>query len=407
MKFSLHMSAATGAFEYMLELEPSHSSGADLPIHRSLAAAAGVILQDQDRVRAASTQGRRLLIEVDFAAIIAKIIEQTAALLDADWASVCINDPRSSSVQQILEAENGHACVQFTHTADGAMRQLESGHVIHRHGTCSACKLSTKVDWCASVTLGTGSERVGTLCAMRSQLRGPFADDDLRVMQVFAEWAALAVANAQRLRAAQEIERAERRRIAAHLHDNAAQALTVIGLQLDKVEEELDNTANGGTVAQLQAAKTLSKELMNQIRAAFGELLQASTNDDLVSAIADCVDDFRQACHVKADLVVAGRCTLPRDKQVQAVRIVQEALVNVRRHAQAKSVQVKLSGDAEAIRIIVKDDGAGFDVYAVGADYSHLGTTLMHERAQRSGGFLTLHSLPGRGTEVTVHYPVH
>lgn len=407
MKFSLHMSAATGAFEYMLELEPSHSSGADLPIHRSLAAAAGVILQDQDRVRAASTQGRRLLTEVDFATIIAKIIEQTAALLDADWASVCINDPRSSSVQQILEAENGHACVQFTHTADGAMRQLESGHVIHRHGTCSACKLSTKVDWCASVTLGTGSERVGTLCAMRSQLRGPFADDDLRVMQVFAEWAALAVANAQRLRAAQEIERAERRRIAAHLHDNAAQALTVIGLQLDKVEEELDNTANGGTVAQLQAAKTLSKELMNQIRAAFGELLQASTNDDLVSAIADCVDDFRQACHVKADLVVAGRCTLPRDKQVQAVRIVQEALVNVRRHAQAKSVQVKLSGDAEAIRIIVKDDGAGFDVYAVGADYSHLGTTLMQERAQRSGGFLTLHSLPGRGTEVTVHYPVH
>ena len=146
---------------------------------------------------------------------------------------------------------------------------------------------------------------------------------------------------------------------------------------------------------------------MNQIRAAFGELLQASANDDLVSAIADCVDDFRQACQVKADLVVAGRCTLPRDKQIQAVRIVQEALVNVRRHAQAKSVQVKLSGDTEAIRIIIKDDGAGFDVYEVGADYSHLGTMLMHERAQRSGGFLTLQSLPGRGTEVTVHYPVH
>ena len=128
----------------------------------------------------------------------------------------------------------------------------------------------------------------------------------------------------------------------------------MIGLQFDQVEVELDNAASGDTVAQLQAAETLCKELMNQIRAAFGELLQASANDDLVSAIADCVDDFRQACQVKADLVVAGRCTLPRDKQIQAVRIVQEALVNVRRHAQAKSVQVKLSGDTEAIRIIIE-----------------------------------------------------
>ncbi len=265
MKFSLYMSAAAGAFDYMLDLEPSHSSGVDLAIHRSLVTPAGVIPQGQDRLRAAATQGRSLLSEVEFAAIIAKIIELTAALLDADWASVCINDPRSSSVQQTLEDENRHACVQYTHPTDGAMRQLENGHVVHRHGTCSTCKLLAKVDWCASAALGTGSERVGTLCAMRSQSRGPFTDDDLRVMQVFAEWAALAVANAQRLRAAQEIERAERRRIAAHLHDNAAQALTVIGLRLDQVEEDLDSAAKGDTVAQLQAAKTLSKELMNQI----------------------------------------------------------------------------------------------------------------------------------------------
>ena len=390
----------------MLEPEPSHSAGADLPIDNDAAPFAKATSQSQDKLQKAFTQGRSLLAEVNFAAAIERIIEQTAALLDADWASVCIHDPRSSSVQQLLEDESGHACLQYTHTVDGTMRHLESGHVVHRHGTCSACKLLAKVDWCASVTLGANGERVGTLCAMRRQPRGPFEEDDLLALQVFAEWAALAVANAQRLRAAQELERAERRRIAAHLHDNAAQALTVIGLRLDQVEEELDNSANGDTVAQLQSAKTLSKELMNQIRAAFGELLQGSTNDDLVSAVADCVDDFREACQVKTELIVAGRCALPRDKQIQAVRIVQEALANVRRHAQARSVQVKLSGDTEAIRIIISDDGTGFDVCAIGTDNRHLGTTLMHERAQRSGGFLTLHSLPGRGTEVTVHYPV-
>lgn len=391
----------------MLEPEPSRSAGADLTVDHAVAPCAEDIAQGQDKLLKASTQGRRLLAEVDFAAALARIIDQAAALLDADWASVCINDPRSSSVQQILEDESGHACLQYTHPADGTMRQLESGQVVHRHGTCSACKLLAKVDWCASVTLSANGEKVGTLCAMRRQPRGPFEEGDLRAMQVFAEWAALAVANAQRLRAAQEVERAERRRIAAHLHDHAAQALTVIGLRLDQVEEELDHSAHGDTVAQLQSAKTLSKELMTQIRAAFGELLQASANDDLVSAIADCIDDFRNACQVKTELVVAGRCALPREKQIQAVRIVQEALANVRRHAQARLVQVKLSGDAEGVTIIIKDDGAGFDVCAIGADNRHLGTALMHERAQRSGGFLTLHSVPGRGTEVTVHYPVH
>lgn len=390
----------------MLELESSPGTGTSLPIHRNVAASAGAAPQGQDRFLAAFAQGRSLLSEFDFAVTIARIIEQTTALLNADWASVCINDPRSSSVQQMLEDENGHACLQYTHAADGTIPQLESGHIMHRHGTCTSCKLLAKVDWCASVALGTNGEKIGTLCAMRSQPRGPFTDDDLQVMQVFGEWAALAIANAQRLRAAQEVERAERRRIAAHLHDNAAQALTVIGLRLDQVEEDLESTANGDAVVQLQAAKAISKELMSQIRAAFGELLQTSTTGDLVAEVADCVDDFRQDCHVNAELVVAGRCALPPDKQLHAVRIVREALVNVRRHARAKSVQVKLSGDTEAIRIIIKDDGAGFDVCTVGADNSHLGTTLMHERAQRSGGFLTLHSLPGRGTEVTVHYPL-
>jgi two-component system nitrate/nitrite sensor histidine kinase NarX len=352
--------------------------------------------------------GRDLLTELDFGPTINKVIQNAEALLDADWASVCMRDPRSANVQQTVPDTKGHTCVQALHTGvEPTLQLLPSGQVVQRRGTCSACLLVAQVDWCASVAIADAGENLGTLCVMRSHEHGPFEREQLRTLQVFADWAAIAIANAHRLRAAQEVERADRQRIAAHLHDNAAQTLSAIGLKLDFVEARLDDSQRGETLAQLRSAKAQSQQLMRHIRAAFGELRQSSASaDDLVSALADCVDDFRQACEIATEFTVAGRCALPVDKQVQVLQIVREALANVRHHAQAKSVRVKLAGDADAIRITVQDDGIGFDLHAIGADYHHLGTTLMRERAQRSGGFLTIHSYPGCGTEVTIHYPV-
>ena len=95
------------------------------------------------------------------------------------------------------------------------------------------------------------------------------------------------------------------------------------------------------------------------------------------------------------------------EAEVQLVRIVQEALHNIRKHAGARIASVRLRRDGEAIVLVVEDDGAGFDPAAPAPDARrHFGLATMRERAESLGGALTLDSVPGVGTRVTVRIPL-
>lgn len=245
------------------------------------------------------------------------------------------------------------------------------------------------------------------LCAARTAQRPAFSPEQMHLLQVLALCAAIAISNARRMRTAQEQQRRERERIAAHLHDNTAQSLSIIGLKVDQVAAALGPALGEDVAEQLHMIKGISQQLMAQVRAAFGELRHAEPQPgDLVTAVGACIDAFTQTAHVPVEFSVAGDCGLSGAVQAQAVLIVREALNNVARHAQAGSVQVKLWGDGEALRIIVQDNGVGFDLRAAGAGQHPLGMTLMHERAERSGGSVQINSHPGRGTQVTLTYPL-
>ncbi len=93
--------------------------------------------------------------------------------------------------------------------------------------------------------------------------------------------------------------------------------------------------------------------------------------------------------------------------EVQLMRILQEALTNVRKHATARSVQVAFHCEDGRVCVTVKDDGQGFDTYAERDDAGeHVGLHVMYERATEIGGSLSLHSEPGQGTSVEVCVPV-
>jgi two-component system, NarL family, nitrate/nitrite sensor histidine kinase NarX len=118
------------------------------------------------------------------------------------------------------------------------------------------------------------------------------------------------------------------------------------------------------------------------------------------------VEAFRETAQLPVEFSITGLASLPPAVQTQALHIVREALINVRRHACAHMVHVRLVCSAESIRITVQDDGIGFDLTQAGADRLHLGTTIMRERASGSGGVLLIDTQPGRGTSVTVQYPL-
>lgn len=242
---------------------------------------------------------------------------------------------------------------------------------------------------------------------MRAVGREPFSANQMRVLEIFAVWAGAAIANAQRVRAIHEATRDERERIAAHLHDNAAQRLTLLKLKLEQLEAAVGGQIDASAARQLAEARTISQDILGEVRAAFGDLRPAAPPDeDLVTALATCVEAFRETAEVPVEFSIAGVGSLPPAVQTQALHIVREALVNVKRHARAQMVRVSLVCSAESIGITVQDDGLGFDLTQAGTDRLHLGITIMRERAIRSGGVLLIDTQPARGTRVTVQYPL-
>ena len=99
--------------------------------------------------------------------------------------------------------------------------------------------------------------------------------------------------------------------------------------------------------------------------------------------------------------------TSPPTAEVQLLRIAQEALTNVRKHAGAAHAHVRFWREADVWYVAVRDDGGGFDPTAVAADASgrHVGITIMRERAESVGGHLEVRSQPGQGTEVRAWVP--
>jgi two-component system nitrate/nitrite sensor histidine kinase NarX len=350
---------------------------------------------------------RELLTQIDYGPAIAAAIAKVQTLLDADSASICLTETAAVAVQHVITERQ--EMVSITHTAGSlAYPLLAEDAVFQRRDTCATCRMLPEVAWCASAPLYAEGRQFGILCAARKRERPAFNQEQMHLLQLLALWSAIAISNARRVRTAQELQRSQRERIAAHLHDNTAQSLSIIGLKVDQVAAMLGSALGDDGAEQLRTIKSISQQLMAHVRAAFGELSQAAPqSDDLVTALAGCIEIFTQTARVPVEFSIAGAGALPADAQAQAVQIVREALNNVARHAQAGSVQVKLLGDGETLRIVVQDNGVGFDLRSVGADQRHLGTILMHERAQRSGGSLTINSHPGRGTQVTLTYPTN
>lgn len=138
--------------------------------------------------------------------------------------------------------------------------------------------------------------------------------------------------------------------------------------------------------------------------------LRPSVLDDLglPAALERYVEECRRRYRLRIDLAIHGLDgeRLPPTVETAVYRIVQEALTNVARHAQASMASVLLERRDQSILAIVEDDGVGFDPAAVRGSGQRLGVYGMHERAELLGGSLTIESQPGSGTSLFVTIPL-
>jgi two-component system nitrate/nitrite sensor histidine kinase NarX len=198
----------------------------------------------------------------------------------------------------------------------------------------------------------------------------------------------------------------ERALLARELHDSIAQSLAFL-----KIQVQLLRSANQrGQAEQVQIAldelDAGLRESVNDVRELLVHFRTRTNTDDIEQALQETLQKFRHQTNLQAHLLVQGDgLPLPADVQVQVLHVVQEALSNARKHAGAQNVNVQVLKGAQW-RFLVSDDGIGFRP-ELARDTSHVGMTIMQERAERIGAQVAVVSEPGEGTTVSLTLPEH
>ena len=200
----------------------------------------------------------------------------------------------------------------------------------------------------------------------------------------------------------------ERKRIARELHDETGQALTSLMVGLKVTEDLTDATQIREQTAEL---RTLAAQALENVRHLATELRPSVLDDlGLVAAIRRYTQEYSKKMNVNVDSHISGldEQRLPPEVESTIYRIIQEALTNITKHAEASNVSVVLRYGDSLLVAIVEDDGKGFDVDQVltSATEKSLGLFGMYERASLVGGKLTIESQPGAGTTVFLEIPL-
>lgn len=201
----------------------------------------------------------------------------------------------------------------------------------------------------------------------------------------------------------------ERKRIARELHDETSQVLSALLMNISMLESHAPPDADGK--ARVEAVKKLAEEAARNLDAMLFDLRPALLDElGLIPALRWYLAQIADAWGVAISFEGGKTGRLPDHVEVTAFRIVQEAVGNVVRHAQAKNATVRVVPEEGGwLRVSVTDDGIGFDPRSV-AGRARTGESVglmgMRERAEIIGGTLSIESVPGMGATIVARLPV-
>ena len=197
----------------------------------------------------------------------------------------------------------------------------------------------------------------------------------------------------------------ERGLLAQELHDSIAQSLAFLKIQVQLLRDAVrrqDTAAMERVVGELD---TGVRESYADVRELLVHFRTRTNEEDIEPALRTTLSKFEHQTGLAVRLESEGHgVALAPDVQVQVLHIIQEALSNVRKHAHAHEVVLRVAS-TPSWRFEVHDDGTGFDDSQTHADHTHVGLRIMEERAQRIGARVKVVSAPGRGCTVVLELP--
>ncbi len=259
-----------------------------------------------------------------------------------------------------------------------------------------------------AVPISTRGRTVGALVVAFRRIR-PTSDDDVRLLTRMANQAAIAIENARLYEQVQSLAILEERdRLGREMHDSLGQSLGFLNLKAKLVEDLIAAGRTREAEEELVQMRMTIREAYDEVRHAILGLRASGAREDLEAALRVQIARFRDQVKLPVAFEVRGPVPpLPALAAVQVTRIVQEALTNVRKHAQARGVTVSLGVEDGHLAVRVRDDGCGFDVAAVQtAAGARFGLETMRERAESIGGTVEVTSEPGKGTAIALIVPV-
>jgi signal transduction histidine kinase/DNA-binding NarL/FixJ family response regulator len=261
--------------------------------------------------------------------------------------------------------------------------------LLHEHGVKSGVSVIIR-----------GSEAPFGVLGAHTRDRRVFTRDDASFLQAVANVLATAVEREESQEKLRDIQEAERRRMARDMHDEVLQDLTYA---LQKIQNGRgEEPEDGEQGADLEESAGALRRSIEGLRAAIFDLrLEGDREQTLVELLESLVEVNRRASpglDIELSIEEGLRVPLPRAMEVEFLRIVREALNNVRRHSGAHRVRVAVGASGgKRLWAEIADDGLGFDPEEAPAG---MGLRGMRERARALGGNLTVRSKPGEGTSV-------
>ncbi len=409
---------------YLTEKESGSFTAEDEKLVETLASQAAVAIENarlledatnwSAQLEALNEVGAALAGEIELPRLLQLICERLRGLIGARVVTIAL--PASEGTLRI-EAADGTGADEILGLRLERTGSKSGGVLERRQGErVEALADDPEIDQHATGPIGArtglyvplmaGTRPIGVIVAHDKDGDDPrFTDEDLRLAEIFAARAAVAVDLSARvardaLRRVVEAQELERRRLARELHDQTGQELTSVLLGLKAVEEA--KTSEDRTAA-LAAVREQVVETLHDVRRLAVELRPKALDDfGLTPALERLRDTFSEQTGMRVELESRIRERLPPDVETALYRIVQEALTNIVKHAQASAISIVLTRKVGAVTALIEDDGRGFS--RDGGE--GLGLLGMGERLALLGGRLRIESRPGAGTTIVAEVPL-
>ena len=201
---------------------------------------------------------------------------------------------------------------------------------------------------------------------------------------------------------------AERNRLAGEIHDGLEQGLSAVMMQLDGLESKLPADP-AGVARHLELARSMVRFSRTEVRHSLWDWKSSALTDkDLGGALGDIAQHMGSGNETLVSVQVSGKAVaLPTAIEHHLLRIAQEALNNALKYAAASAINISLEYNGENVRLVVRDNGRGFDPeHVLSGSNGHFGLQNLKSRARKLGGTLKIDSLLGRGTIIEATVPV-